>query len=141
MELPYQPTSRLSTMNAATPTCRLRYCGEKWLRLLRRSIRYVALRKVDMSAAKYSTSRRSMTPRAIVEKWVTGLSVWRTLASPVGSVTATWSSPADMRIRMKKKPRMKATIWLREMLDVNSPIATNDAARKRLPTYWATTAP
>ena len=49
--------------------------------------------------------------------------------------------PATMSATMIDSPITKATIWLRVRLDVKRPIATKDAVRKTVPTYWAMTAP
>ena len=74
IELPDQPIRTLNTISPAVPSCRLRYCAERWLSVRPRTMRNVALRNVETSAAKYSTSRRCTTPRAMLEKCVTGLS-------------------------------------------------------------------
>ena len=52
MKLPNHPTIKLMSTSAATPNCRLRYLGERWLTVFPRIIRYVAERNVIIRAAK-----------------------------------------------------------------------------------------
>ena len=141
MELPDQPIRTLNTISPAVPSCRLRYCAERWLSVRPRTMRNVALRNVETSAAKYSTSRRCTTPRAMLEKCVTGLSACNSVATFCGNVTATMSSPMTISSIVVSKPRMNATIWLRVRLDVNSPMDTNAAASNNALRYCPTAAP
>ena len=82
----------------------------RWLSVLPRTLRNVALRNVDTSAMKYSTSRRSITPRAMLEKWVTGLSDCSSGAIWPGSVTPTASKPISISTSVTNKPSMNEII-------------------------------
>ena len=103
--------------------------------------RYVAVRKVDIIAAKYIISFNCNTPLTMPVKCVNGLNSLKRFAANVGIAKVIIGIPNIIKSNIIESPIINAMIWFLVKLDVKIPIDTNEPVSNTAPMYCAIIAP
>ncbi len=134
---PKRFTTITPTASNAVPS-RSRFTASPWGVTLRASnAKYANTRNNTARLMKYTASRRSITPRAMLEKWDRTPSDAAIAPSWGGRPTTRGSSPTRISANMTVTARMNAVIWLRVTLDAQTPTPASPRSNSAAPTYCA----